>query len=299
MKKILFALLGGALITGCKEKAPTIVLVKKVVEDSAYTLKTVPATDPHYVLVEEFTGQGCSACPAGHDLLEDIKAHYNNRVIVMGLYKFNVGQTMPPHGAIYDFRDSSATLIGDQVYNGVNQLPAAGIDRVPVNGVLKLERDSWAPAVDSRANIADSLNLKITSSYNSKDDEYTITANIVYTQPVTIPQNLFIAILEDSLVDKQDFPTAYPPVYPPDNVNPAYMFTNVFRTMVTSAPFGDAILSATAEKKPGMGLQRKYIFKLRPGMIVDPARCRVVAFVSNAVAGNNHIAQTAETKLRP
>jgi hypothetical protein len=296
MKKILFIILGGALFAGCKEKAPTIVLEKKAVVDSAYTLTTVPATDPHYVLVEEFTGQSCSNCPAAHVKLEEIKAHYNDRVIVMGLYKFNIGQTTPPHEAIYDFRDSSATLIADQIYNGVNQLPSAGVDRVPVGGSLKLNQSDWDPTVGSRSGMVDSLNLKIASSYNAADDEYVITANVVYTQKVTIPQNLTIAILEDSLVDKQDYP--YGSIYPND-VNPAYGFTNVFRAMVSSAPSGDAILATATEKKPGMGLQRKYIYKLKPGTVVNPANCRVVAFVSNAVAGNNQIAQAAETKLKP
>lgn len=295
MKKVLFAVLGGVAIIGCQEKAPNIVLEKKAVVDSPYFVSAIPATTPHMILVEEFTGQTCSNCPKAHDLLEKLKETYGN-VIVMGLYKYNHGLTTPPVGALYDFRDSTATVIADNIYNSIPQLPTAGVDRVPVSGSNKLGSGDWETVIKSRVDMADSLNLSVSSSYNAADKEISVSADIVYTKTVTNPQNLSIAILEDSMIDKQDVP-AFPPSGFPDDVDPAYLFTNVFRGTITAAPHGDPILPGTATKTPGTALKRTYIYKLKSN-IVNPKNCRVVAYVTNNFAGGT-IVKAAQTRMKP
>ena len=294
MKKLFIALCCcGLLLTGCKEKAPNINLTNAIVIDTTYTITPVPATDPHNILVEDFTGQGCSNCPAAHETLRKLDSVNSGRLNIVGLYIQNFSQTTPPTGAKYDFRDSTASDIGTTVYGGIGSMPIAGIDRIPVSGSTLIYQGNWSSTITNQMAIQDSLNLKVTSGYDTTTGYDTITATITYTQPVSSSHNLSIVIVEDSMVDIQEYP-AFDPVYPSGFDN-NYVFTNVFRAMVSSAPFGDPVLASMVSKEAGRVYRHTYIYKLKPGVI--PSHCRVIAFVSNT--SDKHIIQSCQTKLKP
>src|SRR6476646_7503425 len=105
MKKAIFFIAAGALfLTSCEEKAPTINYTEVVARDTTYVGPVPTTTEPHHVLVEEFTGQTCSNCPAAHDLLGQLALANPGRVHVIGMYNFGIPQANPALGAKYDFR---------------------------------------------------------------------------------------------------------------------------------------------------------------------------------------------------
>src|SRR6185437_8751341 len=115
-------------------------------------------------------------------------------------------------------------------------IPCGGIDRVPVSGALTLYSSSWTDAANQRLNTVDSVNLSVASIYNAADTTATITVLTTYTKDVSTSQNLSVAIVEDSMLDVQEDQS-------PSGFDNTYMFTDVFRGMVTSAPFGDPVAS--------------------------------------------------------
>jgi hypothetical protein len=288
MKKLLIALCStGLLFAACKEKAPYIRLTDANYVDSGYSVATLPATDPHQVYIEEFTGESCSNCPAAHEQLHQLDSIYQGRLNIVGLYSYNISQTVPPAGAGTDFRDSAATSIGVSIYGGISQLPNGGFDRSYIAGNKQVTTNLWNGTITDRLNIVDSLNLKI-ESHTSASGSDTIVATVVYTKDVAGGQNLSVLIIEDSIVDVQEFPLGF--------INPSYVFTNVFRQSVSAAPFGDPLLVTAATKTAGLALKRTYVYN-RSSHINRPAHCRVIAFVSNGT--DSHVMQSCQAKLMP
>lgn len=298
-KTLLFAFTSAVLLLGCNENNQSLDLGRSASVDTTYVLTTIPAADPHNVLVEEFTGVTCTNCPAAHDLLAGLEHTYGTRLNVIGLFIYNFPQTAPHYKSVYDFRDSAATAIGQSVYKGVGSMPMAGVDRLPVGTEpgrpLQLNATQWTALIESRLNIPDSINLKVESSYNSTTGIATITATVIYTKPVTTTQNLSIVIVEDSVIDVQEFPGT--PVGPfVAGYDPEYEFTNIFRGMVTSVPFGDVVLGSLPAKEAGRLFRKTYTYN-KPSSVLRPEHCRVIAFVHNTSGDDYHVMQSAQAKL--
>ena len=304
MKKILIAAgFGVLLFAGCKEIPPVINFGHEKVTDTTYVLSTIPSAQAHNVLVEEFTGESCSNCPAAHTLLDGIVAANPGRVNVVSLYENSTAPiNVPPTGANYDLRDSVASEIAASTVYTTNQdanygnLPGAGIDRVPVAAgtTTWLGSSQWSALISSRLSAPDSINLGISSIYDTSSGIATITAMVTYVQAVSTSQNLTIEVVEDSIIDFQEEPFGV--------IDTTYLFNDVLVGMVTAAPYGDPILDTMATKVAGRFFQRVYSYHLpaafRKG-IVYPAHCRVIGFI-NAPSGSNpdfRVMQSQQTKL--
>ena len=299
MKKLIIAAFSGCvlLLASCKENDPKLTY-GSVSVDTSYVLPSVPSADAHNVLVEEFTGQSCSNCPSAHEILTALEAGNPGRVNIIGLYLTDFAQTTPPSGAVYDFRDSSATMIGNSIYGNVGGIPVAGIDRQYSSSLssYQLYRSLWSSLVSSGLTIADSVNVGVTSKFNS-DSTVTIVATVTYLYPMSTSQSLNIAITEDGMTDLQEDIS---------QIDTGYTFTNVMRAFVTSVPAGDVLLPAIATKEAGRFIQKTYTYRPRfaptatnKNYIVNPDNCKVIAYVSYSTSEGalKNVMQSASTKL--
>jgi len=300
MKKLFIAICGGALLfSGCKEHdAPVDFSTTTAAGDTTYVVTPVPPATSRQVLVEEFTGQSCPNCPQAHGDLDAISAANPGLINVVSMYTTGQPQANPPAGALYDFRTTSATTIGNTVFNGIPGLPAAAIDRVSASGsVLQLGSGSWDGIINNELKVVDSINLSVTSAYDTASKKATITALVTYLYPLSTPQNLSIYIVEDSMSDLQEFSSG----------DQTYLFMDVFRDMVTPpVPWGAPLtVSGTNNKAAGQFFQRIYPGYSLPAPVgtspaINPAHCRVIAFVSCANDGTDyHVMQSAQCKFAP
>jgi hypothetical protein len=291
MKRSLLAALGSVvLFASCKEKAPNIDFAPPAMADTVYNLSTIPAAEPHNVMVEEYTGQSCSNCPAGHEQLEALAAANPNRVNIVCLYqKDNTSLTNPPEGYVYDFRTDAAIDIANYVSGALlGTIPNAFIDRAKINSNIIVSRADWSTAINTQLPKTDSVNLDITNTYNSSDSMVKTVVTVTYTQNVSTKQKLNVLIVEDDIVDKQEKPFGV--------IDEHYEFKNVFRQMVSSAE-GDFMLLEMPVKPAGTMLRRTYNYKLagwNPRII--PSKCRVIAYVSSE---DMHVMQSRQAKLVP
>ena len=286
------------LVIGCKENHNLVTLssATSAASDTTYVLPTgsIPAAQPHNILIEDFTGVSCSNCPAAHDeVLLPLLAANPGRINVMEMFVTDFPQTSPNVGETYGgFRDTVATTIENTIFGSLALMPIAGIDRLPdgpygLNNV-QITKGLWNTVATTRLATADSLNLTVTSTYSAATATATIVANVTYLQSVSTLQNLSIAVVEDSFTDLQEFP---------DSVA-LYQYNGVFRSLVTAVPFGDPIYPTIPSKEPGRVCQFVYSYALNPAW--KPNHCRIIAFVtgSGAVAGQP-VYQSCSVPLAP
>lgn len=288
MKKAVY-LLGAfaVLMTGCTELDPPLVGGSKTLNDTTY-VAAVEQPQAHNVLLEEFTGASCSNCPPAHVIINGLKATYGTQLNVLGINPYNNPQGDPYAGHTYDFRTNAGTSIGQNIYGGILGMPEAGIDRVVYNGNLELTDGVWATAIAARTSVNSGINLYVTSHYNASAGTDTIAVTIAYTQAVSTPQNLNIAIVEDSLYDMQEDPASS------TGYDTHYLFNDVFRDLVTSVPSGDPILPTLTSKEAGRVSKVYYIYKVSSSVLFDPKHCKVVAFVTDASTGTIDVMQSAQ-----
>ena len=287
--------------SGCKEVSPVIRFGSEQVTDTTYLINPVPAAQPHNVLVEEFTGESCSNCPAGRAILDKaISSNPAGSINVISLYQNIEGECRPPDTANYDLRtDDASTIANSIIYNNIEDvnfgaLPGAGIDRVPLSAGTGawLSKTDWAGQISSRLASPDSINLSVYST--CKNGIATITVGITYTQAMSTLQNLSIAVVEDSIIDFQEVSFGA--------VDHFYVFNDVLVGMVTPAGTGDPILGTMAVKEAGRFAQRVYSYTIpvshKKGL-VNPSHCRVVAFVHRpqSASPDFQIYQSQQTKL--
>ena len=253
--------------------------------DTTYVLPSVPSTDPHNVLLEVFSGQSCVNCPAGITILDSISSANPGRLNIVELYAYGPPQTVPPVGSSHDLRDSAATSISNLVYSSLSGLPSAGIDRT--EGLQFL---SPLPAITSeiatRILFPDSVNLSVSGYYDIAANKVTVSAIVTYTKTMSSTQNLSIVIVEDSIIDRQD-------TY--SGTDTSYQFNNVFRGMITSAPYGDTILPGIVTKVPGRVYQCSYSFTPDPVWVMN--HCRVIAYVNGSSIAVPVVQQCAQNDI--
>lgn len=286
MRKIVLAVAACVvLFASCKEVGPTIEQGSK--EDSTYTA-AVETPQQRNVMIEEFTGVSCPYCPQGHQLIEGFEASYPDRVMEVRVYPFNVGQAEPVPGLTQqDFRTQKGTDLGTVFYGGVSFLPCAAVDRIPVSGKLLLDRGVWSAQVNARMITTPPVNLNITSNYNSASNTVDIAVKTAFTQTVNKKMNLTVAIVQDSIVDAQEYPS-YKDTF--------YVHNNVLRDFITPYAGSEILSDASIQKVPGRVYIRKFSYQLNTTW--NPAHCKIVAWLSNNEANDFEVAQAAMVKVK-
>ena len=286
MKKFLFYAVCIVIgLSSCKETPPPINFTDTVAQDTTYVLATVPTADPHNVLFEDFTGPKCSNCPSAKKTsLDPLIAANPGRVNVISLHVTDFSQANPVAGSRFDLRDSVATLIEQSIYQSLFGMPIAGIDRMPYGNatqgsVYQILPPSWASTLQAQLAVKDSLNLDVSATYNSVAGTASIEVKVTYLYATSNIQHLSVAIVEDSIIDLQDDALF---------VDSAYQFDDVLRGLVTSAPYGDPILSAKLlptypAKEAGRVYIRRYTYPMKSKWNVN--HCKVTAFVHKDIAG--------------
>lgn len=273
-------------ISSCKEKGPIIDMGGKEIADTFY-VGAVVAPQAHNVLVEEFTGATCTNCPAARDQLKEISDANDHRLIVVAIHPNGVGQAKPVHDAKYDFRTEKGTSIKDIYYNDLQGIPAAGFDRVKVDGGSALLRTKWPAAIQARLDMGTPVNLELASKFDAASNKATIDVKVIYTQAMTDTPKITLALIEDSLIDKQEIGG--------QEIVENYVFMHVFRDFLTAVN-GDAFMTSKPQKEAGLVFIRQYKnIEINPDW--KAKNCHIVAFVHYDNGDDREVLQVAETHL--
>jgi len=282
-KLLLFSTL--AFTTGmmaCKEKGPAINFGESnSLKDTTYT-KTPDAPVARKVLVEEFTGAKCTNCPDARVQLKTIADANPGQVIIMELHPADHPLGHPIEGlSKYNFNVQDVSDVFKTIFRGYFPLgiPSAGIDRTLDGSDIIIKRASWSGMIGARVAQTSPVKLTLTNTYDAAKATGIIKVNASYTKAVTSKNFISIAIIEDDIVDAQEFL---------DHVDTFYTFEHVMRKMYTPAG-GTEILTGITTKEPGRVYEGS--FKYTVDAAWKPEHCRIVVWVHNNDADSKEVLQ--------
>jgi Outer membrane protein Omp28 len=193
MKKIFFLLTATLFFaTACKEQ---IIIPDIVNSDSK-----------RQILIEEFTGGNCSACPQGAAAINVFISTYGDKVVAVSIHSFLSGTLGKPlDGAKYDLR----TTYGDQIatYLGpLTAIPSASINRTLFSGQSYYAispSNAWSNFVAAEVEVAPELIVGINAEFDPITRKLDVKGNILPEIKVEGDVRIIGYITESKIIDKQ------------------------------------------------------------------------------------------------
>ena len=259
-----------SFVSSCKEVGPDINLHGNAnsLSDTAYIESPVATPEAKNVLIEEFTGVQCPNCPAGHALVASLETQYPGRISGIALHPSN------PLGYPYPFSaqnliDANSTSLYTYLGN-LGSEPCGAIDRTLFSGqtLIETDRNYWAGFVAQDIALAPQVNLELSSMYNGSNNQVTVTVKIHYTQNISQPNNITIALTEDSVITAQLNGTV---------IDTNYVHNGVLRSILTSTTGDNVAYNANVTLVAGRVVQLVYQGAINTKW--NPLHMHVVAFV--------------------
>ena len=259
------------LLSCCKEVGPDINLHGNAnsVSDTTYIAATVDTPGAKNVLVEEFTGVECPNCPAGHAVVAGIQAQYaTGRIAAIAMHPNNaLGQPFQfSQQNLIDANSTSLlTYLGDPGFE-----PAGAVDRQLFSGqtTILTDRSYWAGFVQSEFALKPQVNILLSDQYTTGSSQVTIIAEIHYTQAISNPNNITIALTEDSITTAQ---------LDGSSIDTFYVHNNVLRTIITGTTGDNVAYNSSVTLVPGRVV--RLVYQTTLNSLWKPQHMHVVAFV--------------------
>lgn len=247
---ILFSLL---VFSGCREERRVITPI-------------IPGGD-RVILLEEFTGKGCSNCPKGSREIENLLSLYPDNLVVVSIHAgFFASPDFFPIG-VHDLRTDEGEDLFD--YLGPNSgYPAGVINRTSFNGELQLTASAWAGYIGNEINDEPLVEFQLVKSYDTQSR--TISVRISGRAKTSVSGDLraSVMIIEDGIIDAQDD-------FEAGGVVEDYEHKHVLRAMLTKFD-GESFAS---ELLLGETFELQFSGAIAPEW--NDAKVDIVAFISN------------------
>jgi len=277
-------------ISSCKEDPPYIdfSIPDETLLDTAYIDTNLPTPQNKIVLIEEFTGIDCYACPSGHQELAKLDSSYQGLLNIVGIHEGTFAKPKPGYFDINLTTDAGKAI--GSIFGGIPGIfPSALIDRVEFSGeYYDSSPGSWENKVFQRLSNSDfplldlkktSVNLTV-SNVSFDDQTRVIKAKIGlhYTEDVSTSHYLSVLLIEDSIVTPQNMGN--------DIWEYDYIQRHVLRGMLSSFQ-GEALTESLVS---GRVFEKEY--KLELDTDWNEAQCHIIAIVHHSGDSSN-VVQTA------
>ncbi len=307
MKKlcILFSFVLLLSLVACEEVPPLINYEEsKSLKDTTYVLSIVPVAESKNVLLEDVSGVKCVNCPDATVIAKSIMKAFPGRAFTTvmhpnlnSLSSFVSPITKAGHESKYDFRTDDAKEILELC--GIpGALPRGFINRRKFSDQQNrfIGRTDWYVKCEQEIQGTTPVNIDIESTFDDAKQEGIAKVKFTYTAAVTNKQYFSILLIEDSIIDVQEYqdPITFEVKY-----NNDYLHMHVLRYVVTFAQ-GDVVAKDTATSfVPGRVFEKEYKYTMNVSDLikVNPKHAKLLVFVHEGVPDLN-ILQVKEIHVK-
>lgn len=229
---------------------------------------TLFAQAPRKVILEDYTGTWCGACPNGKTVLEDCMNTYPN---VIGLTMHN--------------GDGLANAYSNAIDNSlaISSYPGGAVDRTPVG-----LPSQWKSKVAARLNVTSPVKVDFTSTYNTSTRALSVTVSANFVGSTSGDLRINCVLAEDGIVTPNDpqhnyygngcmAPSPSSPWYSfPCDIT-TYVHDGVARINLANDNFGTAGV-IPASVTAGGNYSQTYTYTLPAGW--NASKVYIIAFVS-------------------
>jgi hypothetical protein len=222
----------------------------------------IPPLGDKKILIEEFTGVRCVNCPAGASEIENLRATYGDRLIVISIH---AGDFAPPYSdSKFDFRTTEGNEL-EKLLGSPIGYPSAVINRKRFTNqnALQVFRTTWAGFTAKESSTPSVISLGFIKNYDANTRKLDIEVKLIPTTEISGDVRLSLALTESGIKDQQETP---------DGKKSDYTHKNVLRKMLTKFD-GDVLVGL----KKGETTSKTFNFTLPPNWVAD--NCKLIAFV--------------------
>lgn len=242
-----------------------------------------PPEGERVILIEEFTGIGCTNCPKGSREIESLLTQYPDNLVAVSIHAGFFSDTSTFSFGKYDFR----TEEGAALYNYIGAplgYPSASINRTPVAGDLQLSLNQWSSAINRDIQVDPAVEILLDVSYDAGSRLLVVNTSTVAKENISGDLRLSIMLTESGIVDAQDDLEF-------GGINYNYVHNHVLRDMLTPAT-GETLSNSVMT---GQVLPKSYSVTLPAQWVAE--NMEVIAFVSSDNANGIPVLQAAHSHV--
>lgn len=245
----------------------------------------IQSTSDQKILIEDFTGHRCGACPAAHEIAKELEETYPGKVILVSIHAGGLAKPAPPLGYTADFRTPMGEELDAYYQVGIVGYPKGLVNRTQYAGSTLLEPANWGPALVPFLSQKPKALLHLSQNYNAASREVSITTEAEYIEAGNYNHYLVVMITEDSIVSRQYMNFAEPP-----DIDD-YVHHHTLRGVVTEGTWGEMLVAG--QTAAGTLKEKTHTFTLPDEW--NDKRCRIVAYLRESTTGE--IVQVDELKI--
>jgi hypothetical protein len=159
-----------AVFSSCDEIDPPYTTGVDPIDTSGGTVQRV-------ILLEDFSGARCKACPKATKEMLRLRELYPNRIAPVIIH---AGQFAEPRPG---FTTDLTTETGDELHNTlVNQIvgyPSGMVNRIEYGGAFNIVPEEWSTNIAALLNSDPSFDITLQTSYNESTRELVVEAEII------------------------------------------------------------------------------------------------------------------------
>ncbi len=263
--------------SGCMEVMPTVLPVGTITSDRV-------------VLLEEFTGVGCSGCPAGSAEIENLLSIYPDNLIAVSIHAGHfASESQWNANQRYDLRSPDGERLAEEYFGGVPPaFPSATINReLSETNRLYVLSERWSSSIAKELAEGSSVDLKISRFYDKESRKLEIDLTVLALSALPADVRVSVIITESGIVDYQVDNNA-----PGDGWIPEYVHKHVLRDMIT--PFDGKVISSSGIALTE-SLTKSFSTVLPDNFVAE--NCEVIAFVHKNTSETKEVLQAIKVHV--
>ena len=188
------------------------------------------------VILEQYTGVTCEACPEGHRIADQLTRQYPERFFTINIHHGGYSVPSPSYAVSYSNALASQAAVANYPSGTINR-------RIFLGNATALGRNLWGNSANDVLNENSPVNIAAQSTIDFQNRKLTVTVEAYYTANAPGNKNyLNIALLQNDVLGYQAGGFRFYPEYALTDA--LYCHTHMLRSLITGQ-WGEEITTVT------------------------------------------------------